>query len=114
MSDKFHYGEGRGAFFYSLVSALGMLHLGGVFAIYHGIHQMMSSGHQVEHGLLSASVLGFSFIVDSYVLTRAIADVKKEKPSNVSLFRFLKTHNDPVRKKVGFFQFLFQPRYHSS
>ena len=89
-----------GAFFFSHVSAMGMFYLGSVFAIYHGVGQILAPTLSVDHSLLTASVLGFSFVVDSYVLARAVSDVKKEKPANVSLFQFLKTHNDPFLTTV--------------
>jgi hypothetical protein len=78
---------------------MGMFYLGSVFAVQHGVFQLISGDHIVDHSLLSAGVLGLSFVLDAYVLTKAVSDVRKEKPPGISMFQFLKTHNDPVTQK---------------
>ncbi len=92
---------------------MGMFYLGSVFAVQHGVFQLISGDHVVDHSLLSAVVLGFSFVLDAYVLTKAVSDVRKEKPPGISMFQFLKTHNDPVIQKrvlvTKLIHFFFSP-----
>lgn len=96
-SATFNYGQGRGAFFYSLLSSMGMFYGGGCVAIWHGVTQLMSGDeHVVSYGAATFAVLGTSFVVDAYVLVKALADVRREKPAGMSTFRYLKDVNtDP-------------------
>ena len=92
----FNYGQGRGAFYYSLLSAVGMFYAGACVSVWHGLTSIVG-GHQdpISYSYLSFAVLGISFVVDSYVLVGALKDAVAQKPPGVSMLSFLRNHNDP-------------------
>ena len=101
-ADRKHpYGYGKSIYFYALVSALGTFFLGA------GVSGTQAWGELMEPSLSDItwhvwSVLGFSFIVDGYVLTRTIAGIRNGMPkaSKVSFGAYVKTMRDPATMAV--------------
>ncbi len=94
-SDAFNYGQGRGAFFYSLLSAVGMFYGGACVSVFHGLSQLAEGAQAVEYGPATFGVLGFSFAVDAYVLAKVLRDVRRDKPKDVGMMRYLREQTDP-------------------
>ncbi|MEY4615813.1 MAG: hypothetical protein RJB66_773 [Pseudomonadota bacterium] len=68
-------GYGREAFFWSFVVAILLFSLGGLFAIYEGIHKMQDPGI-VSSPLLGLSILGFGMLVEGYSFYSCFKEVK--------------------------------------
>jgi zinc transporter 9 len=96
VADRKHpYGYGKSLYFWSLISAMGTFWMGAGIAGRHSIEQLL-------HPSLSSitwevwSVLVFSFLVDGYVLTKTIADVKLNQPKGVTLWQHIWNTRDPA------------------
>jgi zinc transporter 9 len=93
-------GYGRGAFFWSLVSALGMFWLGGGLSLYHGISTIIHPPTTIDLTWHNWAVLGTSFLVDGYVLTRTLRELQTTKPDSMSLFQYLQYIKNPLMMSV--------------
>ena len=97
-SDKRHpYGYGRAAYFWGLVSALGMFWVGSGVSFIHGMDVLLHPPEVplVEPGWETWTTLAISFGVDGYVLTKTISDMKKSVPEGMSFYDFTKKIRDP-------------------
>ncbi|OQR92168.1 zinc transporter [Achlya hypogyna] len=101
--DKKHqYGYGRAAYFWSLISALGIFWLGAGATVSHGV-QCLIHPPTADELVLSWevwAVLGASFGIDGYVLSRAVRELRATKPKDVSLYEHVKTIKDPFMMAV--------------
>eukprot|EP00051_Salpingoeca_urceolata_P016519 m.220319 g.220319 ORF g.220319 m.220319 type:complete len:148 (-) comp18701_c0_seq12:352-795(-) len=70
----YQYGYGRAAFFYSLIAALSTFGFGSLYTLYEGIHVLLSPPEALVTSYWTSAVLGFSFLVDGFVLTKAWQD----------------------------------------
>ncbi|TMW58687.1 hypothetical protein Poli38472_010246 [Pythium oligandrum] len=99
--DKHHqYGYGRAAYFWSLISALGIFWLGAGVTVTHGIQTLMSPPEQLHLSWEIWTVLGGSFLIDGWVLKRAVKEVLATKPEGVSLFHHIRRIKDPFMMAV--------------
>jgi zinc transporter 9 len=102
VADSTHqYGYGKSVYFWSLVSALGTFWCGAgismwssVGAIIHPVIQLGSVGWETW------SVLGVSFAVDGFVLYNTLAKLRKLKPANMSLMKYIQNLRDPTTVAV--------------
>lgn len=93
---RFQYGYGRAAFFWALVSALGMFWTGAGVAIFHGGYNLLHpEGHAVETSLALWGVLGISFLVDGWVLRMTLKELYDTKPPEKSMWKYLWSIRDP-------------------
>eukprot|EP00457_Paulinella_chromatophora_P006312 gb/GEZN01006330.1/.p1 GENE.gb/GEZN01006330.1/~~gb/GEZN01006330.1/.p1 ORF type:complete len:444 (-),score=27.91 gb/GEZN01006330.1/:245-1576(-) len=88
------YGYGRNAFFYSLVSAMGMFWLGAGVTTAHGVYAILHN-HAIATTWHNWVVLGFSFSIDSYVLMKALRAIRDANPSS-SLLSSIRQNKDPM------------------
>lgn len=99
--DKKHqYGYGRAAYFWSLISALGIFWLGAGVTITHGVQSLL---HPPEELVLSWevwTVLGASFMIDGWVLRRAVQELMSTKPPGMSLYQHFRRIKDPFMMAV--------------
>jgi zinc transporter 9 len=102
---SFPYGYGRDAFFYSLISAVGMFWLGCVFTVYHGVHTMFDSNFTNTYDWRMWSVLSLSFAVDGAVLLSTLRDVNNMESSKGSFYQKLRSLKDPMMISVIFEDF---------
>ena len=85
-SDERHpYGYGRNAFFWALVSALGLFWAGAGVTVYHGIGELLHPPEHLEVGWETWSILGLSFGIDGWVLWKTIEELYRTKPKNISM-----------------------------
>jgi zinc transporter 9 len=96
-SDKRHpYGYGRAAYFWGLVSALGMFWVGSSVSLIHGMDVLLHPPEaMVEPGWETWTTLAISFGVDGYVLAKTVSDMKKSVPDGMSFYGFTKKIRDP-------------------
>eukprot|EP00946_MAST-07B_sp_MAST-7B-sp1_P002141 g2141.t1 len=96
-SDQRHpYGYGRAAFFWGLVSALGMFWVGSGVSIMHGVTELVHPPETIiESGWETWSVLTLSFAIDGYVLGKTVIDMKKTMPEGMSFVDYCKQIRDP-------------------
>uniref|UniRef100_A0A7S3LS28 Cation efflux protein transmembrane domain-containing protein n=1 Tax=Aplanochytrium stocchinoi TaxID=215587 RepID=A0A7S3LS28_9STRA len=93
---RYQYGYGKAAFFWALLSALGMFWTGAGVSVYHGAYQLLNPPIEAfEPGLSVWGVLGVSFLVDGYVLKKTLADVNATKPAGVTMRKHLSKLRDP-------------------
>ena len=95
--DSIHpYGYGKAAFFWSLVSALGMFWLGAGITISHGVYTLLHPMDSLEITWHTWAVLSTSFIVDFAVLQATLRDLMDQKPDDISLFKYIQNLKDPL------------------
>jgi len=93
---RFQYGYGRAAFFWALISAIGMFWTGAGVTIFHGGYALMHPmNHSVEMTSWLWAVLALSFLVDGYVLTSTLSEINQQRLPGVSLWQHLKKIQDP-------------------
>lgn len=99
--DKKHqYGYGRAAYFWSLISALGIFWLGAGVTITHGVQSLINPPEELVLSWEVWTVLGASFMIDGWVLKRAVQELISTKPPGMSLFRYFRRIKDPFMMAV--------------
>lgn len=99
--DKKHqYGYGRAAYFWSLISALGIFWLGAGVTITHGVQSLISPPEELVLSWEVWTVLGASFMIDGWVLKRAVKELLSTKPPGMSLFQHFRRIKDPFMMAV--------------
>mmetsp|Transcript_43450 Transcript_43450/g.69524 ORF Transcript_43450/g.69524 Transcript_43450/m.69524 type:complete len:475 (+) Transcript_43450:101-1525(+) len=93
---RFQYGYGRAAFFWALISALGMFWTGAGVTIFHGGYNLLHpEAHTIEMNASLWGVLAVSFAVDGWVLGATLKELNASKPSNLSMLKYLRQVRDP-------------------
>ena len=90
------YGYGQASFFWALVSALGIFFLGCGVTVAHGVESLLHPPEKLEVGWLTWSVLGFSFLLDGWVLWGAVAQLREERPPHLSWSAYVRGLKDPM------------------
>jgi solute carrier family 30 (zinc transporter), member 9 len=99
--DKHHqYGYGRAAYFWSLISALGIFWLGAGVTITHGVQTILSPPTELSLSWELWTVLAGSFLIDGWVLRRAVKEVRLTKPPHMSLLNHVRRIKDPFMMAV--------------
>lgn len=95
-SDKNHpYGYGKSLYLYSLISALGTFWMGAGISGRHSIEQLLHPS--LTHISWEVwSVLALSLMIDGYVLTKTIGDVRVNQPKGVSFWGHVWNIRDPA------------------
>ncbi len=93
-ADDIHgYGYGIERFFWSLISACGVLFIGSGITIYHSIASIISPEHDVQvFSLLGVLVLLVALVIEGITLLLAIDELRNEKPLSFEIFE----NADPV------------------
>ncbi len=97
-NSEYHYGFGAERFFYALMSAVGIFVLGCGVTIYHGIHSALDP-HMPEVGWPVFAVLGVSFLVDGFVMWKAVGAVNEVRGER-GFFEYLRSSSDPTLAAV--------------
>jgi zinc transporter 9 len=93
--DRHQYGYGIAAFFWALVSALGIFFLGAGVTLYHGVHTITHPPEALHFGWITWGTLGISLLIDGVVLTQAVRQINRSRPDGVGFFAHLLTVRDP-------------------
>lgn len=99
--DKKHqYGYGRAAYFWSLISALGIFWLGAGVTVAHGVQTIFYPPKELSLSWEVWGVLGCSFMIDGWVLKRSVQELLAMKPKGKSFFQHLAHTKDPFMMAV--------------
>ena len=96
---KHPFGYGPEVYFYSLTVALVIFVLGGGFAIYEGLHNVMEGGHPIENPLINYIVLGIGIVVESFSLSVAIRIVNKAR-GDMHIMTYIRESKSPTNITV--------------
>ena len=87
-------GIGREEYFWTLVVAVLIFTIGGLVSLEHGI-EALNHPKKLENLFVSITILSISIILESYVLVKAVAKLRKdEKSKKKSILKLLKESND--------------------
>ncbi len=87
-------GRGREEYFWTLVVAVLIFTIGGLVSLEHGI-EALNHPKKLENLFISITILSISIILESYVLVKAVAKLRKDKKSKKkSILKLLKESND--------------------
>jgi cation diffusion facilitator family transporter len=86
-------GRGKEEYFWTLVVAVLIFTIGGLVSLEHGI-ESLSHPKKLENLSISIALLVTSMILESYVLKKAITELKKGKDSDKGVMKLLKESTD--------------------
>jgi cation diffusion facilitator family transporter len=98
-NDLHPFGYGRERYFWSFVVALVLFSLGGLFAIYEGVHKLEHAAHsEVEGGAINFVILGVAIVLEGYSFRTAIREANplRKGQSWIKFLRRAKTPELPV------------------
>ncbi|MFD1554441.1 cation diffusion facilitator family transporter [Paraburkholderia silviterrae] len=85
-------GTGRAINFYSLLVALLLFFVGGVFSVYEGIHRLIAR-EPLQYVYVALAVLGISVALEAFSLYGALREIRKGSPTK-SLWRWARETRD--------------------
>ena len=91
---RYQFGYGRERYFWSFVVALVLFSMGGLFALYEGIHKL-SDPHETDNLLVAVGILAAAILLETYSLRTAVKEANHIKPKGQSWFKFIKTAKQP-------------------
>ena len=86
-------GRGKEEYYWTLVVAVLIFTIGGLVSLEHGI-EALSHPHELKNLYISIIVLTVSIILESYVLYKAVKQLKQTGEENKSIFKLLKESTD--------------------
>lgn len=93
------FGYGHEVYFYSHTVALVIFVLGGGFAIYEGIQNVMAGGHPIESPLINYVVLGIGIVVEGLSLSVAVRTVNKAR-GDMKIMDYIRESKSPTNITV--------------
>ena len=81
-------GAGRAIYFYSLIVALLLFFVGGVFSVYEGVHRVLVR-EPLAYAYVALAVLGVSVVLEALSLMGAMREIRKNHPHK-SLWRWFR------------------------
>ena len=97
---KHPFGYGPEVYFYSHTVALVIFVLGGGFAIYEGIQNVMAGGHPIESPLINYIVLGIGIVVEGFSLSVAVRTVNKAR-GDMRIMTYIRASKSPTNVTVS-------------
>lgn len=104
--NRFQFGHGKRAFFWSFVAAVAMLSIGGAFSIYGGISKILHPEH-LENVGLNLGIIGASIFFELYSLYTALVGICQEGGQPVKGFAALPTALKLLRDASPTTRFIF-------
>ncbi len=86
-------GRGKEQYYWTLVVAVLIFTIGGLVSLEHGI-EALSNPHELKNLYVSIIVLTLSIILESYVLYKAVKQLKQTNYENKSIIKLLKESTD--------------------
>ena len=77
--DAHPLGYGRETFFWSFVVTLLLFTLGGLFAIYEGVHKL-GDPQPIHHPALAVAILGVSILLEGYSFYACLKEIRERNP----------------------------------
>ena len=93
------FGYGPEVYFYSHTVALVIFVLGGGFAIYEGIQNVMAGGHPIENPLINYVVLGIGIVVEGFSLSVAVRTVNEAR-GDMDIMAYIRESKSPTNITV--------------
>ena len=90
---RYPLGRGREEYFWGLVVAVVFFTLGGVVSVQHGVEALMHP-KKLENLSISIWVLIISIILESYVLVRAVKELRRNENEEKSIFELLQESSE--------------------
>ncbi len=88
------FGYGRERYFWSFAVALVLFSMGGLFALYEGIHKF-TDPHPVEKVWVAISILVFGLLLEGNSLRIAVNEANHARPAGMSWWKFIRTSKQP-------------------
>lgn len=82
------FGYGRAHFMYAFMISIILFVLGGVFAVYEGMHKILHPA-MIEAPIVAYAVLVMAMLLEGFALRTALREAKEFKPTGQSWWRFL-------------------------
>lgn len=96
---KHPFGYGSEVYFYSHTVALVIFVLGGGFAMYEGIQNVMAGGHPIENPLINYIVLGIGIVVEGFSLSVAVRTVNEAR-GDMNIMAYIRESKSPTNITV--------------
>ncbi len=93
------FGYGHEVYFYSFTVALVIFVLGGGYAMYEGIQNVMAGGHPIENPVINYIVLGIGIVVEGFSLSVAIRTVNKAR-GDMEIMTYIRESKSPTNITV--------------
>ena len=94
-SDEEHpFGHQRERYFWAFIVALVLFSMGGLFALYEGIHKFRNP-HETDNMGIAIGILLVAILLESYSLRTAVKETAHIKPPQQSYWQFIKTAKQP-------------------
>jgi len=95
VADEQHpFGHGRERYFWAFVVALVLFSVGGLFAVYEGVHKVMHP-EPLGSSLVGFVVLGVAIVLEGFSLRTAVRETRLVKPAGQSFARFIRATKLP-------------------
>jgi cation diffusion facilitator family transporter len=88
------FGHQRERYFWAFIVALVLFSMGGLFALYEGIHKFRNP-HETDNMGIAIGILIVAILLESYSLRTAVKEVQHIKPPQQSYWQFIKTAKQP-------------------
>ena len=96
---KHPFGYAREEYFYSHTVALVIFVLGGGFAIYEGIQNVLAGGHPIENPLINYIVLAIGIAFEGFSLSVAVRTVNKAR-GDMNIAKYIRESKSPTNITV--------------
>jgi cation diffusion facilitator family transporter len=93
-TQQHEFGYGRERYFWSFVVALILFLLGGVFALYEGIHKLGEAGHELENVQWAIGILVLGILLEGYSFRTAVHESRPLKGRS-SWWEFIRHSRSP-------------------
>jgi len=88
------FGHQRERYFWAFIVALVLFSMGGLFALYEGIHKLRDP-HETNNMGIAIGILIVAILLEGYSLRTAVKEVKHVKPPHHSYWQFIRTAKQP-------------------
>jgi cation diffusion facilitator family transporter len=88
------FGYGRERYFWSFVVALVLFMLGGLFAIYEGLHKLQEASHEVSNAEWAIGILALGILLEGYSFRTAVKESRPLK-GTASWWAFIRHSRTP-------------------
>lgn len=92
-TDQHQFGYGRERYFWAFVVALVLFSMGGLFAIYEGIHKLQDP-HETDNVAVAFVILFLAIALESFSLRTALKEAKHLRHGK-SIWQFIRTAKQP-------------------
>lgn len=83
------FGYGRAHFLYGFIVSIVLFSLGGIFAVYEGVHKIMDP-QPTENAFVAYLILAISIILESFALRTVLKEARTFKPADQSWWQFIR------------------------